>query len=147
MKCFFPFKDKSKSKSEQKAKSAPELRNRSNKSGDNGRLNRETKLSRSLPSPRSIPELYKEKEHNLRVFSLQELREATNGFDRLLKIGQGGFGSVYKGTIRPANSIGNSSVVAIKRLNQHSLQVINYSDFTNYYLCFSLLVFLFLFHV
>ncbi|GMN30847.1 hypothetical protein TIFTF001_002995 [Ficus carica] len=118
MKCFFPFKEKSKSKP--KAESAPELRkkNRSQKS----KLDRETKSSSSLPSPRSIPELYKEKEHNLRVFSFHELKEATNGFNRLLKIGEGGFGSVFKGTIQPANGLANPSLVAIKRLNQHSLQ-------------------------
>ncbi|POO03111.1 Tyrosine-protein kinase [Trema orientale] len=118
MKCFFPFKDKSKSK--QKAESAPELRNRNKPK--NPALDRETKSSSSLPSPRSIPELYKEKEHTLRVFSFQELREATNGFNRLLKLGEGGFGSVYKGTIRPVNGQGNPIVVAIKKLNQHSLQ-------------------------
>ncbi|XP_062073825.1 probable serine/threonine-protein kinase PBL19 [Humulus lupulus] len=118
MKCFYLFKDKSKSK--RKAESAPELRNQ-NKSS-NPALDRLTKSSGSLPSPRSIPELYKEKEQELRVFSFQELREATNGFNRMLKIGEGGFGSVYKGTIQPLNGQGNPTVVAIKKLNQHSLQ-------------------------
>ncbi|XVE65208.1 hypothetical protein DITRI_Ditri07aG0162700 [Diplodiscus trichospermus] len=117
MKCFSIF-NKVKSKSKRKeSTSAPELRNQ----------NKPEKLSlsrtsRSLPSPRSIPELYKEKEHNLRVFSLQELRDATNGFHRLLKIGQGGFGSVYKGTIRPLNGRGDPIVVAIKKLNTQGLQ-------------------------
>ncbi|KAJ4712596.1 putative Protein kinase [Melia azedarach] len=115
MKCFYPFKDKSKNK--KGSNSAPEPRNLNKL--DNSALNRTT---RSLPSPRSIPELYKEKEQNLRVFSLQELREATNGFNRMLKIGEGGFGSVYKGTIRPADGRGEPLVVAIKRLNQHGLQ-------------------------
>lgn len=119
MKCFFPFKDKCKGK--QKAESAPELR-KQNKS-TNHALDRLAKSSGSLPSPRSIPELYKEKEQNLRVFSFQELRDATNGFNRLLKLGEGGFGSVYKGTIMPVNGQGNPTVVAIKKLNQHSLQV------------------------
>lgn len=118
MKCFFSFKDKLKSK--QKAESAPELRNRNKPK--NPALDREIKSSSSLPSPRSIPELYKEKEHTLRVFSFQELREAANGFNRLLKLGEGGFGSVYRGTIRPVNGQGNPIVVAIKKLNQHSLQ-------------------------
>ncbi|KAL5551269.1 hypothetical protein UlMin_001445 [Ulmus minor] len=118
MKCLFPFKDKGKAK--QKAESAPELRGRNKKK--NPALDRTTKSSSSLPSPRSIPELYKEKEHTLRAFSYEELREATNGFSRLLKIGEGGFGSVYKGTIKPANGQGNPTVVAIKKLNQHGLQ-------------------------
>ncbi|XWS62071.1 hypothetical protein CRYUN_Cryun07bG0179500 [Craigia yunnanensis] len=117
MKCFCIFiKDKSKNK-ERESRSAPELRNQSN--SDNSALCR---TSISLPSPRSIPELYKEKEHNLRVFSLQELRDATNGFNRMLKIGEGGFGSVYKGTIRPLNGRGDPIVVAIKKLNTQGLQ-------------------------
>ncbi|XWS49194.1 hypothetical protein CRYUN_Cryun13aG0143000 [Craigia yunnanensis] len=117
MKCFSIFiKDKSKNK-KRKSRSDPELRNRSK--SDNSALNR---TSRSLPSPRSISELYKEKEHNLRVFSLQELRDATHGFNRMLKIGEGGFGSVYKGTIRPLNGRGDPIVVAIKKLNTQGLQ-------------------------
>lgn len=117
MKCFYIFKDKSKKKKGD-SRSAPELGNRS--TPDTLPLSRTT---RSLPSPRSITELYKEKEHNLRVFSFEELREATNGFNRLLKIGEGGFGSVYKGTIRPADGQVNSIPVAIKKLNKYGLQV------------------------
>lgn len=138
MKCLFPFKDKSKSK-KQGAQSAPELRNQS-KSSDLV-LDRVTKSSSSLPSPRSIPELYKEREQNLRVFSYQELREATNGFNRLLKLGEGGFGSVYKGTISPENGQGSPIVVAIKRLNPRSLQV-RYISINFLCLCFSVPIFL-----
>lgn len=120
MKCFSIFgKDKSKSK-KRETRSAPELRNQS-KSSDNPALSRTTK---SLPSPRSIPELYKEKEHTLRVFSLDELRDATNCFNRKLKIGEGGFGSVYKGTIKPLDGRGDPIVVAVKKLNTHGLQVL-----------------------
>ncbi|KAK9984841.1 hypothetical protein SO802_034366 [Lithocarpus litseifolius] len=117
MKCFF-FKDKSKNK--RGSNSAPELNNQ-NKS-DTSAITRASKSSSSLPSPKSIPELYKEKEHNLRVFSFEELREATNGFNRLLKIGEGGFGSVYKGTIKPPDGRGEPTVVAIKKLNTKGLQ-------------------------
>ncbi|CAN1259249.1 Probable serine/threonine-protein kinase PBL19 [Linum perenne] len=83
------------------------------------------RTTRSLPSPRSIQELYKEKEQNLRVFSIKELKEATNGFNRLLKIGEGGFGSVYKGTVAAGSDSSNGGenlVVAIKKLNKHGLQ-------------------------
>ena len=117
MKCFF-FRDKSKSK---QLKSAPELKNQ-NKS-DASTVSRTTKSAGSMSSPRSIPELYREKGQDLRVFSLSELRDATNGFNRLLKIGEGGFGNVYKGTISPADGQGGTTVVAIKKLNQLSLQV------------------------
>ena len=118
MKCFFYPKGKSKSKGI--SKSAPELNQgeKSNKSAKEHGF----RPSNSLPS-RSIPELYKEKEQNLRAFSLHELVDATNGFSRMLKIGEGGFGSVYKGRIKPITPNGEPVVVAIKKLNQHSLQV------------------------
>ncbi|XP_059645314.1 probable serine/threonine-protein kinase PBL19 [Cornus florida] len=121
MKCFYIFKDKSKSKCKfRQAKSAPELKNQS--SDGAGPSNRAAKSAGSMASPRSIPEMYREKEHNLRVFSYSELRNATNDFNRLLKLGEGGFGSVYKGTIRPPNGQGEPLVVAIKKLNKHGLQ-------------------------
>ncbi|KAL5551268.1 hypothetical protein UlMin_001444 [Ulmus minor] len=112
MKLWFQFKDK--------FKAALELSNLNKKK--NPALDQATKSSNSLSSRRSIPELYKEKEHNLRAFTFEELRKATNGFSRLMLIGEGGFGSVYKGTIRPANGQGNPTVVAIKKINQHGLQ-------------------------
>lgn len=118
MKCFFPFKNKSMTK----AQSAPELRNP--RKSINPALDRVNKSSSSLQSQRSILELYKEKEHNLRVFTLEELREATNNFNRLLKIGEGGFGSVYTGTIRPTTGQGSPILVAIKKLKQNSSQVL-----------------------
>ncbi|KAG4118629.1 hypothetical protein ERO13_D11G027900v2 [Gossypium hirsutum] len=81
-----------------------------------------SQTSKSFQSSKSIPELYKEKQQNLRVFSLEELSDATNGFNRTLKIGEGGFGSVYKGTIKPLGGRGHPLVVAIKKLNTHGLQ-------------------------
>ncbi|TKY63242.1 receptor protein kinase [Spatholobus suberectus] len=65
------------------------------------KVNGATKSTSPLPSPRSIKESYKEKEHNLRIFTLQELVDATNSFNIKLLIGFGDFGEVYKGTIRP----------------------------------------------
>ncbi|PSS09673.1 Receptor-like protein kinase, partial [Actinidia chinensis var. chinensis] len=122
MNCFSLFKDKSKSQQRGKSKSAPDLKtNQSGKSG-NSPPNRGTKSLGSVSSPRSIPEMYKEKQHNLRVFSFSELRSATNDFNRLLKIGEGGFGRVYKGTIRAPDGLGDPIVVAIKKLNKHGLQ-------------------------
>ncbi|KAJ9554915.1 hypothetical protein OSB04_009529 [Centaurea solstitialis] len=37
---------------------------------------------------------------NLRVFTFSELKSATNGFSRSAKIGEGGFGSVFMGSIK-----------------------------------------------
>lgn len=118
MKCFFLFGDKS--KKERGSRSAPELQNQSKLNGS--AIKRGTKSSSSLPSPRTIPELYKEKEQNLRVFTYEELMEATNGFHRLLKIGEGGFGSVYKGKITPPDGRGDPTEVAIKKLNTNGMQ-------------------------
>lgn len=58
----------------------------------------------------------------MRVFEFKELRNATNDFSRLLKIGEGGFGCVYKGSIKPPNGKGANITVAVKKLNQNSLQ-------------------------
>lgn len=66
--------------------------------------------------------MYEEKAHNLRVFSFAELRQATHDFNRLLKIGQGGFGSVFKGSIKPVDGQGDV-IVAIKQLSKDGLQV------------------------
>ena len=48
-------------------------------------------------------------------FSLSELQQATKGFDTSLKIGEGEFGSVYKGFLR-------NTTVAVKLLHPKNLQ-------------------------
>ncbi|KAK6947485.1 Serine-threonine/tyrosine-protein kinase, catalytic domain [Dillenia turbinata] len=118
MKCFGFFKDNSKTNKEKAAPSPPKTPPRSTTSSSN----QVSKSSSSLASPRGISDLYKEKENSLRVFPLSELRTATNNFHRLLKIGEGGFGSVYKGSIQPANGQGDPIIVAIKRLNKNGYQ-------------------------
>ncbi|XP_042380054.1 probable serine/threonine-protein kinase PBL19 [Zingiber officinale] len=80
------------------------------------------KSTASASPRRGIPDLYQEKAHNLRVFGLEELRIATSGFNRMLKIGQGGFGSVYKGFIKPPDGNGDRMAIAIKKLNPKGLQ-------------------------
>lgn len=118
MKCFYYFKDKTKSRQQ---RSAPELKEQ-NKSQYSGADDRIIKSSCSANSPRGIPEMYEEKAHNLRVFTFSDLRHATHDFSRLLKIGEGGFGSVYKGSIKPADGKGDPVAVAIKKLDSHGLQ-------------------------
>ncbi|RZR90055.1 hypothetical protein BHM03_00017882 [Ensete ventricosum] len=48
-------------------------------------------------------------------FSYSQLEKATNNFDDSLKIGEGGYGSVYKGTL-------GQKTVAIKKLNSEGMQ-------------------------
>ncbi|CAN7063476.1 unnamed protein product [Brassica rapa subsp. trilocularis] len=53
--------------------------------------------------------------HYFTDFSFSEIEEATNRFDSTLKIGEGGYGSIYVGTLRHTQ-------VAIKILNPRSSQ-------------------------
>ncbi|XP_042405512.1 probable serine/threonine-protein kinase PBL19 [Zingiber officinale] len=76
----------------------------------------------STASQRSIPDLYEERAHKLRAFDFDELRNATNDFSRMNKIGEGGFGSVYKAFLRSPDGKGPRIPVAIKKLNQKGLQ-------------------------
>ncbi|MED6157836.1 putative serine/threonine-protein kinase pbl19 [Stylosanthes scabra] len=95
------------------------------KSKSDAELQKPTKKPSPSPSPsgRGVRELYKEKQHNLRVFTLRELIDATNGFNRMLKIGEGGFGSVYRGTITPPlPQHSHPILVAIKKLNTRGFQ-------------------------
>lgn len=142
MNCFF-LKNKSKSDAE-----LPKRRKKKNQVGNNGASKSST--SSPLPSPRSIKELYKENEHNFRIFTLQELVDATHGFNRMLKIGEGGFGKVYRGTIKPDPEDGADPIlVAIKKLNTRGLQVYIHTHtpcFTSFLLLFFLFLLLLVLH-
>ena len=63
---------------------------------------------------------------NLKSFTFIELRTATRNFRPDSMVGEGGFGSVFKGwideqTLEPAKP-GTGIVIAVKRLNQESSQ-------------------------
>ncbi|KAL5724133.1 hypothetical protein ACHQM5_007433 [Ranunculus cassubicifolius] len=119
MKCFPFLKQKSKDRRHQ---SAPELKKKSTLENSGGVTQRQTKSAGSASSQRTIPELYEEKAHNLRVFTFTELRKATSDFNRLLKLGEGGFGSVYKGSIMPSDGQGDKVTVAVKKLKRDGMQ-------------------------
>ncbi|CAN6198689.1 unnamed protein product [Urochloa humidicola] len=77
----------------------------------------------SSQSQRSISSLYEERGHGqLRVFDYEELQAATAEFGRAQKLGEGGFGSVYKGFVRAPDGKGDRIPVAVKKLNQRGLQ-------------------------
>ncbi|KAM3382156.1 receptor-like serine/threonine-protein kinase [Capsicum galapagoense] len=54
-------------------------------------------------------------------FSYNSLRRATSNFSPLLRLGQGGFGPVYRGTVKSPSSNSNVSV-AVKVMDSGSLQ-------------------------
>ncbi|CAI0440703.1 unnamed protein product [Linum tenue] len=54
--------------------------------------------------------------HNVKTYSYKELRHATDDFSPVNKIGEGGFGSVYKGRLK------DGKLVAVKLLSAESRQ-------------------------
>lgn len=89
-----------------------------------------TTLSSTEESSKNSDDLYMNgkilPDPNLRVFTLAEMKAATNNFKMETMLGEGGFGTVYKGWIDEKSS--NSSipkhnmVVAVKKLNVESVQ-------------------------
>lgn len=69
--------------------------------------------------------LTQRRSNDLRMFTFSELKSATRGFSRALMIGEGGFGSVYRGVVRVSDHHdGPNSMldVAIKQLNRNGFQ-------------------------
>ncbi|KAE8734492.1 putative receptor-like protein kinase [Hibiscus syriacus] len=72
------------------------------------------KSSRSK-GQRSAPELKKERKQE-GVLTFSELKQAIRDFNLQLKIGEGGFGSFYKGTTKPADGNGDEPLVVANLL-------------------------------
>lgn len=96
-------------------------------SGDGTELsNLSTKTSSTSvpPTPRSQDEILQSS--NMKSFALSDLKAATRNFRPDSVIGEGGFGSVYKGWIDEhtfaAARAGSGIVIAVKRLNQEGWQ-------------------------
>lgn len=67
-------------------------------------------------APLGVEEIEGQLFKNIRSFSLNELKAATNNFHLSNKIGRGGFGTVYKGTLKGGGQ------VAVKALSAESKQ-------------------------
>lgn len=78
----------------------------------------------SPPTPRSEGEILQSS--NLNSFTFNDLRAATRNFRPDSMLGEGGFGSVFKGWIDEntftATKPGTGMVIAVKRLNQDGYQ-------------------------
>ncbi|KAL9234407.1 hypothetical protein vseg_009282 [Gypsophila vaccaria] len=61
-------------------------------------LYRKLTLSRTAPAPLSTPECSPSSEKHLRRFRFSQLRKSTSSFSTSNRLGQGGFGSVYRAT-------------------------------------------------
>lgn len=60
--------------------------------------------------------------NNLRIFSFSDLKSATRGFSRSLLVGEGGFGSVYRGAVVVDHRDDSQIDVAVKQLNRNGHQ-------------------------
>lgn len=77
-----------------------------------------------LPTPRSEDEILELA--NVKAFTFNELKTATRNFRPDSVLGEGGFGSVFKGwidekTLAPTRP-GTGMVIAVKKLNQEGYQ-------------------------
>ncbi|XP_061361929.1 probable leucine-rich repeat receptor-like serine/threonine-protein kinase At3g14840 isoform X2 [Gastrolobium bilobum] len=65
---------------------------------------------------RSVARELKDLESKTGLFTLRQIKAATNNFDKAFKIGEGGFGPVYKGILS------DGTIVAVKQLSSKSRQ-------------------------
>jgi len=96
----------------------------SKEENDPSGLSGKVSSSSMLLTPQSEDEILEAT--NLKNFTFNELRTATRNFRPDSRVGEGGFGSVFKGwidehTLAPTKA-GTGMVIAVKRLNQESNQ-------------------------
>lgn len=77
-------------------------------------------ITESIGRP-SFPSM-SQRPSNLRVFTVSELRSATKNFSRSVMLGEGGFGCVYRGSIKSVEDPTNKIEVAVKQLGKRGMQ-------------------------
>lgn len=99
-------------------------RNVSGNGTENSNSNSKVSSGSVPPTPRSEGEILQSS--NLRSFTFNELRASTRNFRPDSVLGEGGFGSVFKGWVDEqtllASKPGAGIVIAVKKLNQEGLQ-------------------------
>lgn len=89
-----------------------------------GSINASDMSAESMQRLQQYPS-FSDRPANLRVFTFSELRNATRNLSRSLLVGEGGFGCVYRGTIKMDASPEEEATtleVAVKHLNRNGLQ-------------------------
>ncbi|KAL0338456.1 UNVERIFIED_CONTAM: Serine/threonine-protein kinase PCRK1 [Sesamum angustifolium] len=82
---------------------------------------------KKAPSPgRSQFPSLSERPSNLKVFTFSELKQATKNFSRTTKLGEGGFGCVFKGIVKISEDPAQKIDVAVKQLGRRGLQARKY---------------------
>lgn len=99
-------------------------RNASGNGTDTSNSNSKRSSASIPPTPRSEGEILQSS--NLRSYTFSELRAATRNFRPDSVVGEGGFGSVFKGWVDEhtlaASKPGTGIVIAVKKLNQEGWQ-------------------------
>ncbi|KAJ4774145.1 Protein kinase superfamily protein [Rhynchospora pubera] len=124
MNCF-RFSNKERDESVMRPRKSPSSRSNSSMSTDREirRSGSECSIDMSTESFGRIPLPYiAQMPSNLRIFMYQELRNATRNFSRALMLGEGGFGCVYRGTIKSVLEPHRKMDVAVKQLGRKGLQ-------------------------
>ncbi|KAJ0244244.1 Serine/threonine-protein kinase PCRK1 [Hirschfeldia incana] len=81
-----------------------------------------TSTESSMGRKNSYPPTMSTRASNLREFSVTDLKAATKNFSRSVMIGEGGFGCVFRGTVRDLEDPTVKIEVAVKQLGKRGLQ-------------------------
>ncbi|KAL0907606.1 hypothetical protein M5K25_022025 [Dendrobium thyrsiflorum] len=65
---------------------------------------------------------FSQRSNDLKMFKFEELKVATRNFSRSLMLGEGGFGCVYRGTIKSSVDLHANLEIAVKKLSRVGLQ-------------------------